>query len=99
MSGGERQRLGIARAMFNNPEILVLDEGTSALDTVTEEEVMKAIKSLAHEKTIILMAHRLTTVKDCDVIYLLNNGKIEESGTYDELFDKSDKFKRMTGEK
>ena len=99
LSGGERQRLGIARAMFNNPEILVLDEGTSALDTVTEEEVMKAIKSLAHEKTIILIAHRLTTVKDCDVIYLLNNGKIEESGTYDELFDKSDKFKRMTGEK
>tara|TARA_B100000787_G_scaffold169666_1_gene161635 strand:- start:813 stop:2600 length:1788 start_codon:yes stop_codon:yes gene_type:complete len=99
LSGGERQRLGIARAIYNDPEILVLDEGTSALDSVTESEVMHAIKSLSHKKTIILIAHRLTTVKNCDIIYLLSDGEIEESGTYDELLNKSEKFKRMTGEK
>tara|TARA_B100000795_G_C22803941_1_gene443632 strand:- start:2765 stop:4552 length:1788 start_codon:yes stop_codon:yes gene_type:complete len=99
LSGGERQRLGIARAIYNDPEILVLDEGTSALDSVTESEVMHAIKSLSHKKTIILIAHRLTTVKNCDNIYLLSDGEIEESGTYDELLNKSEKFKRMTGEK
>ncbi len=99
LSGGERQRLGIARAIYNDPEILVLDEGTSALDSVTESEVMHAIKSLSHKKTIILIAHRLTTVKNCDNIYLLSDGEIEESGTYDELLSKSEKFKRMTGEK
>jgi ATP-binding cassette, subfamily B, bacterial PglK len=97
LSGGERQRLGIARTIYNNPEIIVLDEGTSALDTVTEVAVMEAIKSLAKEKTIILIAHRLSTVKNCDIIYLMNNGEIEEYGSYDELIIKSKKFKSMAG--
>ena len=99
ISGGERQRIGIARALYNNPEIIVLDEGTSALDTITEFSVMEAIRQLAHKKTIILIAHRISTVKDCDIIYLLHEGEVEESGSYDELFLKSDKFKKMTGEK
>ena len=99
LSGGEGQRLGIARVLYNNPEVIVLDEGTSSLDTVTENIIMDAIKSLSHEKTIILVAHRLSTVQDCDIIYLLNDGEIEESGTYNELLAKSKKFKKMTGEK
>ena len=99
LSGGEGQRLGIARVLYNNPEVIVLDEGTSSLDTVTENIIMDAIKSLSHEKTIILVAHRLSTVQDCDIIYLLNDGEIEESGTYNELLAKSNKFKKMTGEK
>ena len=98
LSGGERQRIGIARALYNNSEVIILDEGTSALDTITEYSVMEAIRKLLHEKTIILVAHRLSTVKDCDIIYLLNSGEIEESGSYEELLLKSDKFKKMTGE-
>jgi len=98
LSGGERQRIGIARALYNNPEIIVLDEGTSALDTITEFSVMEAIRKLLHKKTIILVAHRLSTVKDCDIIYLLHKGEIEASGSYEELLLKSDKFKKMTGE-
>ena len=98
LSGGERQRIGIARTLYNNPEIIVLDEGTSSLDTVTESIVMDAIHSLSDEKTIILIAHRLSTVKDCDIIYLLHDGEIEDFGTYDELIMKSQKFKKMTGD-
>jgi len=99
LSGGEGQRLGIARVLYNNPEVIVLDEGTSSLDTMTENSIMDAIKSLSHEKTIILVAHRLSTVQDCDVIYLLSDGEIEDFGTYDELLIKSEKFKKMTGGK
>jgi len=98
LSGGERQRVGIARALYGNQEILVLDEGTSALDTITESSLMESIHKLSHKKTIILIAHRLSTVKKCDIIYLLNEGRIEESGTYDELRLKSQKFKKMSGE-
>tara|TARA_B110000008_G_scaffold279491_1_gene326787 strand:- start:613 stop:2394 length:1782 start_codon:yes stop_codon:yes gene_type:complete len=99
LSGGERQRLGIARAIYTNPEVIVLDEGTSALDNLTESAVMDAISSLAIQKTIILVAHRLSTVKDCDIIYLMNDGAIEARGTYRELLEKSDNFKKMAGEK
>ena len=98
LSGGERQRVGIARALYGNPEILVLDEGTSALDTITESSLMESIHKLSHKKTIILIAHRLSTVKECDIIYLLSEGRIEESGTYDELMLKSQKFKKMSGQ-
>lgn len=87
LSGGQRQRIGIARALYNNPKILILDEATSALDDQTEEDVMSAIKSLEKKMTIILIAHRLNTVKNCSIIFKLENGKIIKQGTYNEIFD------------
>ena len=69
LSGGQRQRIGIARALYHDPDVLVLDEATSALDTDTETAVMKAINSLAGNKTLIIIAHRLTTIRNCDVVY------------------------------
>lgn len=79
LSGGQRQRLGIARALYNNPEILVLDEATSALDTETETAVMEAIDFLKGKKTLIIIAHRLTTIKNCDKIYHVENGAVTEN--------------------
>lgn len=96
LSGGERQRIGIARAVYHDPAVLILDEATSALDGVTESAVMDAIQALATRKTIILIAHRLTTVKDCNFIYLLENGRIKTSGTYAELMKNSEDFRAMS---
>lgn len=95
ISGGQRQRIGIARALYNDPSLLVLDEATSALDNVTEHAVMEAIDTLARKKTIILIAHRISTVKKCDVIYLLDKGKIISSGSYDELMANSEEFRTI----
>jgi len=95
LSGGQRQRIGIARALYHNPEVLVFDEATSALDTVTEQAVMDAIDALAHQKTIILIAHRLSTVKNCDQIVLLEGGGIKAKGTYSELTENNLEFKLM----
>ena len=92
LSGGQRQRIGIARALYRDPAVLILDEATSALDGVTEEAVMEAIQSLTRKKTIIIIAHRLTTLQDCDVIYHLKNGKIVEFGTYEYLYKTSEWF-------
>ena len=86
LSGGQRQRIGIARALYHNPKVLVLDEATSALDHQTEQEVMKAINNLNKKITIILIAHRLNTVKNCDIIYKLDKGQLIAQGTYNELF-------------
>jgi len=85
LSGGQRQRIGIARALYHDPSILVLDEATSALDTATEHSVMKAIKALQGRKTIIIVAHRLSTVKDCDMLYLLEEGQVIDQGKLSEL--------------
>ena len=86
ISGGQRQRIGLARALFNDSEILIFDEATSALDNLTEKEVIKSILELKGKKTIIMIAHRLTTLKECNVIYELNNGIIK-------IFDKKIKTK------
>lgn len=95
LSGGQRQRIGIARALYHDPDVLVLDEATSALDGMTEDAVMQAISELAHQKTIVLIAHRLTTVRECDRIFLLSAGTVTASGTYDELERESAQFRAM----
>lgn len=96
LSGGQRQRIGIARALYKRAEILILDEATSALDNVTEQDVMDSIQGLDRDLTIIMVAHRLTTVRHCDVIYELQDGSVAASGTYDELLLASKTFRRMS---
>lgn len=85
LSGGQRQRIGIARALYHDPEVLVLDEATSALDTRTESEVMEAVNSLHGTKTIIIVAHRLSTVDRCDVLYRLERGRVVKCGSFAEV--------------
>jgi ABC-type bacteriocin/lantibiotic exporter with double-glycine peptidase domain len=87
LSGGQRQRIGIARALYHNPKLLVLDEATSALDNQTEQEVMDSINNLSEEITVIIIAHRLNTLKKCNVIYKLNKGQIIDKLTFDELIN------------
>jgi ATP-binding cassette subfamily C protein len=95
LSGGQRQRIGLARALYHNPDILVMDEATSALDNETENEVMKAIDSLKGNRTLIMIAHRLSTVRKCNRLYFLKDGYIEASGTYEELKNIHSDFRRM----
>ncbi|MEQ6890026.1 ABC transporter ATP-binding protein [Halomonas sp. CS7] len=96
LSGGQRQRIGIARALYDDAEVLVLDEATSALDGITEKLVMNAIHDFSGNKTIIMIAHRLATVRQCDRIYLLDAGRVVDQGTYDELAARNIIFQRMT---
>jgi ABC-type branched-subunit amino acid transport system ATPase component len=95
LSGGQRQRIGIARALYNSPQVLILDEATSALDNLTEHAVMEAVNNLNHEITIILIAHRLSTVRQCDQIFLLDTGVVSAKGTFDELISQNDQFRSM----
>lgn len=98
LSGGQRQRLGIARALYHDPEVLIFDEATSALDNVTERAVMEAVNDLHEQKTIILIAHRLSTVRECDRIYVLQHGRVLDSGTYQELLQSSQTFQTMAAQ-
>ena len=95
LSGGQRQRIGIARALYHDPDVLIMDEATSALDNLTERAVMDAVHNLGHAKTIILIAHRLTTVQACDTIFMLEHGQLVAQGSYNELLDTSRKFRAM----
>ena len=94
LSGGQRQRIGIARALYNNPQILILDEATSALDNLTEKLVMDSIKNYSKDLTIIIIAHRLDTVKNCDKIYLLEKGEIKKEGSFEELINSDKAFRK-----
>jgi ABC-type multidrug transport system fused ATPase/permease subunit len=97
LSGGQRQRIGIARALYHNPKVLILDEATSSLDTLTEQAVMDAVHNLGGEITIVMIAHRLSTVRECDRIYLLEHGKLVGQGSYDELTATNARFRAMAG--
>ena len=94
LSGGQRQRIGIARALYHNPQVLILDEATSALDNLTEQAVMEAVHNLGHEITIILIAHRLSTVKAYDIIFLLENDELKDCEAFNELMHKNSIFNK-----
>lgn len=95
LSGGQRQRVGIARALYNDNSVLVFDEATSALDGITEKIIMDAIHDFDGKKTIIMIAHRLKTVKKCSKIFFIDKGHLIDSGTYDELIQNNEHFKKM----
>lgn len=95
LSGGQRQRIGIARALYNDADVLILDEATSALDGITEKLIMDAIHDFSGKKTIIMIAHRLATVKQCDMIYLLDKGEVVDFGDYQDLSKRNVTFRRM----
>lgn len=95
LSGGQRQRIAIARALFHNPDVVILDEATSALDSVTEAIVSQSIRELGGKKTLIIIAHRLATVRDCHVIYVFDQGKIISAGPYEDLVQSCNKFKDL----
>jgi ABC-type multidrug transport system fused ATPase/permease subunit len=92
LSGGQRQRIGIARAMYRNPAILVLDEATSAVDATTEAEISSAINRLRGQKTVIVVAHRLSTVRECDQVFYLKEGRIADRGRFDDLVARNEDF-------
>lgn len=95
LSGGQAQRIGIARALYRDPKILVLDEATSSLDGITEDIILQSVKNVAHKKTIIMIAHRLSTVKECDNIFFMKNGNVIDSGTFLKLSENNNDFKKM----
>jgi HlyD family secretion protein len=96
LSGGQRQRIAIARAIYHDVDFLVFDEATSSLDGLSEKKIMDAIKNLSGQKTILIIAHRLSTLKNCNTIYFMENGKIVDSGNYSYLISKNKLFKKMS---
>ena len=98
ISGGEKQRIGIARAIYKERKLLILDEATSALDNKTEKKVIEGITNLKSKPTILMIAHRLSTVKTCDSIVQLENGKIVAIGSFDDLLENSPSFKELASE-
>lgn len=98
LSGGQRQRIGIARALYHDPQVLIMDEATSSLDTHTERGVIKSIEKLKGDRTILVIAHRLSTVKNCDNLYYVKNGKIADQGTYADLLENNKTFQSMVQE-
>lgn len=95
LSGGQRQRIGIARALYHRAEVLIFDEATSSLDGITEKMIMEAIHDFSGKKTIILIAHRLKTIEKCDNIFFIDQGRIVDQGTYQELIERNEHFKNM----
>ena len=98
LSGGQRQRIGIARALYHEPKVIIMDEATSALDNMTELAVMEAVHNLDSSTTVLLIAHRLTTVRDCDHIYILESGKVIGEGSYEDLSANHSRFRELAGE-
>ena len=99
LSGGQVQRIGIARALYRNPSVLILDEATSSLDGITEDTILRSIANVAHQKTIVIIAHRFSTIKECDTIFFMKSGRIIDCGNYDDLLERSLDFKKMAKQK
>src|SRR5262249_51843296 len=95
LSGGQRQRIGIARALYLEPEVLVLDEATSALDSATEREIVEAVEQLRGNRTVIVIAHRLSTVRSCDRVAYLEGGRVTQVGTWEELLKTNAGLKKL----
>ena len=95
LSGGERQRIAIARILLRKPKILILDEATSNLDSLSEKSIMNTINNIGKKMTTIIVAHRLSTIKNCDKIFVLMNGHLMESGNHKELIEKNGIYKQM----
>ncbi len=95
LSGGQRQRVGIARALYRSPSVLVFDEATSSLDTETERKISESIEALTGERTLLIIAHRLSTVRNCNRVVFLNNGEIEAIGTFNDLYQSHADFRRL----
>jgi len=95
LSGGQRQRLALARAIIRKPDLLILDEATSSLDTESEKLIQQSIENLSSELTIILIAHRLSTLRNADNVYVLHEGKVVEEGTYSDLAEIKGHFAGM----
>ena len=95
LSGGQRQRIGIARALYHQPEFLIFDEATSALDNQTEAAIVEAIQSLSHSVTMLIVAHRLSTIRACDAIIMLERGEIVDRGSYDDLYARNAAFRSL----
>ena len=95
LSGGQRQRLAIARALVQKTEIILFDEATSALDNETQEHIQNAINNMKNKYTILIIAHRLSTIINCDNIFVINDGKVEDSGTHEELLEKNKYYSKL----
>ena len=95
LSGGERQRIALARILMRNPDMLILDEATASLDSISEQAIMDTIFSRIHGRTVIMVAHRLSTIKDCDIIYVFNKGKLVEQGSHAKLLGQNGFYKKM----
>ena len=92
LSGGQRQRIGIARALYHDPKVLILDEATNSLDGQTEQAVMDAVNKIGKDITIILIAHRLNTLNNCDIIFKLEKGELKGQGSFNELIKNNKNF-------
>lgn len=95
LSGGKRQPIGIARALYHDPDVLIMHESTSAVDNLTEQAVMVSFRNLTHRETIINIAHRLSTVRDCDSIYWVEQGRVIGQGEFDELCRSNERFRLL----
>ena len=95
LSGGQRQRIAIARALLKNAPILLLDEATSSLDNITEKEVQKSINNLMHDRTSLIIAHRLSTIVDADIIYIIDEGKVADKGTHEQLLNQNTLYAQL----
>ena len=98
LSGGQRQRLGLARVLYRDPKILVFDEATSSLDVESEKKITDEIMKFSGKRTMIIVSHRINTIKDCDIIYYLKNGQIVNSGNYSQLMKVSKDFRALVND-